>query len=82
MRPIFRASLCIKAGLAAASGILAVVTLFWQDWIEALTGFDPDSNDGSIEWMIVVGLALICGVMSMAARAEWHRAKPGVPAVF
>ena len=73
MKRTFRAWFWIKAGVAAVSGILAVVTLFWQDWIEALTGFDPDSHDGSVEWAIVFGLAVICAVMSVAARSEWRR---------
>lgn len=33
--------------------------MFWRDWSEALTGFDPDEHDGSFEWVIVIGLLLI-----------------------
>lgn len=36
----------IEAGLVALSGLLTILTLFSRDWIEALTGFDPDNQDG------------------------------------
>jgi len=42
--------------LAAFCGILAVLTTFGPDWIEALTRFDPDQHDGTVEWLIVIAL--------------------------
>jgi hypothetical protein len=33
-----------------------VFTIFWPDWIEALTGYDPDQHDGTVEWPIVLAL--------------------------
>ncbi|MFY9969743.1 MAG: hypothetical protein WBQ45_11015 [Roseiarcus sp.] len=65
----------VEAGLASLCGFLAVLTIFSQDWIEALTGFDPDQHDGSVEWMIVVALAVACACLSFAARVEWRRSK-------
>jgi hypothetical protein len=35
---------------------LAVLTIFWPDWIEALTGCDPDQHAGLVEWLIVIAL--------------------------
>jgi hypothetical protein len=64
----------LEAALAAACGILALVTLITRDWIEALTGFDPDQHNGSVEWAIVVALALACVLLAFAARAEFRRA--------
>jgi hypothetical protein len=63
----------IEAGLAALCGCLAILTLFTRDWIEALTGFDPDNHNGSFEWMIVAVLFLACLLFSVAARADWRR---------
>jgi hypothetical protein len=42
--------------LAGFCGALAVLSLFCQDWIEALTGFDPDQHNGTVEWLIVIAL--------------------------
>jgi hypothetical protein len=63
----------VEAGLAALCALLAILTLFTRDWIEALTGFDPDNHNGSFEWVIVAALALVCILLSIAARADWRR---------
>jgi hypothetical protein len=63
----------VEAGLATLCGFLAILTLFTRDWIEALTGFDPDNHNGSFEWMIVAALFLVCILLSFAARADWRR---------
>jgi hypothetical protein len=63
----------VEAGLAALCGFLAILTLFTRDWVEALTGFDPDNHNGSFEWVIVAAVFLVCLVLSVAARADWHR---------
>jgi hypothetical protein len=42
--------------LACFCGGLAILSIFWPDWIEALTGYDPDQHNGSVEWLIVIAL--------------------------
>ena len=42
--------------LAGFCGGLAVLIVFWPDWIEALTGYDPDQHSGTVEWLIVIAL--------------------------
>ena len=37
----------LESVLGSITGILAVVTLFWHDWIEAVFGADPDKGNGS-----------------------------------
>lgn len=58
--------------LAGTTGLLAVLTTFWHEWIEAF-GFDPDHGDGSAEWAVVAVLAVVCVVSAVAARVEWRR---------
>lgn len=59
----------IVSGLAAA---LAIVTLFWKDWIEAVFGVDPDHGSGAFEWLIVVALVAAAVLLGASARWEWR----------
>ena len=68
LRPLF----WVESALAVASGLLAVVTVFWHDWIE-ITGWDPDDRNGAMEWLVVVALGAIAVVMTLVARVEWRR---------
>lgn len=63
----------LEACLAGLCGFLALLTVFWRDWIEATTGFDPDHHSGSVEWIIVAGLLVLCLALSVVARVERHR---------
>jgi hypothetical protein len=63
----------VEAGLAALTGALFVLTLFSHDWLEAF-GFDPDNHNGTVEWLIVAVLFVLCVVLSFSARLEWRRA--------
>jgi hypothetical protein len=66
--------------LASLTGLLGTITPFFPDWIEAISGWDPDRHDGSIERMIVIGLCVVSiGIFSLAA-LEWRRtASAGAP---
>jgi uncharacterized membrane protein YidH (DUF202 family) len=69
----------IETGLATLAFGLAVLTLFWKDWIEAVFRVDPDHHSGSLEWGIVGGLAVIAAVFSAVAHAEWRRLRRITP---
>jgi len=58
----------LEATLALCAGILGILTIFWHDWIEALTGWDPDNHNGGVEWIIVAGLLAVSVAMGLAAR--------------
>lgn len=79
MKSTVRARFWGEAVLASTTGFLAVLTLFWRDWIEATTGFSPDRHNGSLEWVIVAVLFLLCAIVGLAARAEWRRQVAMVP---
>ena len=60
--------------IALIAGTLGVLTIFWRDWIEAVTGWDPDYYNGSLEWLIVAALLAASAVLVVAARRDWRSA--------
>lgn len=65
----------IEAALAVVSGILFLLTVLWEDWIEIMFDVDPDKGDGSVEWKAAVGAAVLTLVFGVLARIEWRRLK-------
>ena len=62
--------------MAAFAGLLALITPMFPDWIELVSGWDPDQHDGSVERLIVVGLCLIAIALFSLATVEWRRTAP------
>lgn len=62
----------IEVTLAVLAGVLGVLSLFWRDWIEALTGWSPDRHSGSAEFSLIAVL-LITSVSCAAAARSTHR---------
>ena len=62
-----------EAILGTLTGLLFIVTVFSRDWIENSFHVDPDQGQGWVEWLIVVGLALVTVGLGALARAEWSR---------
>ena len=73
MRRNIRRLFWIEAGLAAISALLALITPIFPDWIELLSGWDPDQHDGSVERLIIIGLAVVAVALAAAAAIEWRR---------
>jgi DMSO/TMAO reductase YedYZ heme-binding membrane subunit len=65
----------LESILGSITGVAAVVTLFWHDWIEAVFGVDPDKGSGSAEWLVVLILLLLTVAFAAGARLEWRRAQ-------
>ncbi|HEY7397367.1 MAG TPA: hypothetical protein VH538_03620 [Gaiellaceae bacterium] len=70
-KPTFRFLLAVVAASLSAS--LAVLTVVWSEWIEALTGLDPDHGNGSAEWLVVLALALVAVGATVVARGQWRQ---------
>ena len=73
MRRNIRRMFWVEIGLAAITGLLALITPLFPDWIEFVSGWDPDQHDGSVERLIIVGLFAVTVVMVAAAAVEWRR---------
>lgn len=63
----------IEAVLAVVSAALGILTLFWRDWIEILTGWDPDHHSGSAEIGLVLALFVVSVTCAVLARRSHRR---------
>jgi hypothetical protein len=61
----------VAIGILAAA--LAVLTSLSREWIEVLTGWDPDGGGGAVEWLIVVGLAVVAVAAGLLAALDRRR---------
>ena len=62
--------------LAAAAAVLAVATAIRPDWIEELTGLDPDAGSGSAEWAVTLALAQAAVALAVGARFTRSALRP------
>jgi hypothetical protein len=68
-----RRRLRIEVVLAGVSAALCVLTLVFPEWIEALTGLEPDAGSGALEWIVAgvfLAAAVVCAVL---ARRDYRR---------
>jgi hypothetical protein len=66
----------LRAAAAALAAVAAALTLLVPDWIEELTGLDPDAGSGAVEVTVVLalsGIALIAGRSAYRIRAHARR---------
>jgi hypothetical protein len=68
-----------EAGLSSVSVFLLLLTVLVPDWIEAVSGVDPDHGSGALEWAISLLLLAVAAISGAFARTEWRRL-PIVPA--
>jgi len=62
----------METAIASLAGALGLLTVFWHDWIEGLTGWDPDHHNGTFEWLIVAVLLAVAAVVGAVARRDWR----------
>jgi hypothetical protein len=75
MKDFSRLRFWLETVMAFITGALFLVTLVWKDWIEEVFGVDPDSHNGSLEWIVVAACLVATVVLSSLARAEWHKVR-------
>jgi hypothetical protein len=63
-----------EALTGVAGLILFAVTLISRQWIEALTGWDPDHGSGAVELAIAVSLSGVSAASLLGARRLYARA--------
>jgi hypothetical protein len=78
MRNALRRRFWLETGIALVTGILFVITLAWNDWIELVFKVDLDKNNGSLEWLIVGALLVVTITLFTMANLEWHRARTAI----
>jgi len=62
----------LETAVALLAVILGILSIFWHDWIEALTGWDPDQHNGTAEWIVVAGLLAVSAAIGLVARRHWR----------
>jgi ABC-type thiamin/hydroxymethylpyrimidine transport system permease subunit len=68
-----RARVRIEVVLAVISAALCALTLVFPEWIEELTGLEPDAGSGALEWL-VAGVFLVAAVVAaVLARRDYRR---------
>jgi hypothetical protein len=78
MRNALRRCFWLETGIAIITGILFVITLIRNDWIEIVFRVDPDNNNGTFEWLIVGVLLLVTITLFILASCEWRRARAAI----
>ena len=70
-----RTRIRVEGALAVAMAVLAVITLINAEWIEFLTGWDPDGGSGALEWGLVLALAAGSLIAGLLARRDYRRSQ-------
>lgn len=65
----------VELALAAVLAILTITTILWPNWIEYLTGFEPDQDSGQLERVIVAVGAASAVVSVGLSRRDFRRAR-------
>jgi hypothetical protein len=78
MRNALRRRFWLETGIAIITGILFVITLIRNDWIEIVFRVDPDNKNGTFEWLIVGALLLVTITLFILASYEWRRTRAAI----
>ena len=78
MRNALRRRFWLETGIAIITGVLYVITMIRNNWIEVVFRVDPDNNNGTFEWLIVGVLLLVTITLFILASYEWRRARAAI----
>ena len=69
--------IAVETALAGLSGFLAIISIFWRDWLEVIFHADPDHHSGTTELALIASLAAASVLLGCAARwqvVRWRKA--------
>jgi hypothetical protein len=78
MKNALRRRFWLETVMAIITGVLFVITLIRNDWIEIVFHVDPDNNNGTFEWLIVGALLLVTITLIILASYEWRKARVAI----
>jgi hypothetical protein len=64
----------VDVSATAVFGFLTILTLLVPDWLEVVFKVEPDGGNGSLEWLIVAGMALVTLAFAVDAQRTWATA--------
>lgn len=67
-----RLRMAVKLAAGVGSALACAVTLVWPDWIERLSGLDPDGGRGDAEWGVVLTLGMVAISSLALAWRDWR----------
>jgi hypothetical protein len=65
----------LEAALSVLFGVMTVLTVIWPEWIEKLTGLDPDGGSSGTEWGIVLVLGAAAVSLALLSRRHFRPAR-------
>ena len=68
-----RRRLRIEVVLAVISAALCVLTIAFPEWIEELTGLEPDAGSSALEWIIAGAFLVAAMLVAVLARRDYRR---------
>jgi hypothetical protein len=63
----------VEVALMGVSFILFGLTVVFPEWIEALTGFEPDGGSGALEFVISGAFLVAAIAFGVLARRDYRR---------
>jgi ABC-type Mn2+/Zn2+ transport system permease subunit len=63
----------IETTFAIIGLLLAALTAISAEWIEELTGLEPDAASGALEWVITIAFAVAAVTLGWLARGDARR---------